>query len=203
MKFRIRRHVQKLTTPGEDGTLGGMYIGTIHGFCLKLLRESWPDNYHNYDVIDEAGRLALVQRGFHGILGLSQLRTVFGKGLFETIERFLLAYDLLNEYDELDVTLSDAPMPHDVSSEAAWCKDARCERKWARPMKPKRSLYPRQGITPISAVAGSSILVLPRQTVRMLRQDRSALETIRQRLTHIVVDEVQDINPVQDRLFAK
>lgn len=39
MKFRIRKHVQAVTPQGEDATLGGMYVGTIHGFCLKLLRE--------------------------------------------------------------------------------------------------------------------------------------------------------------------
>jgi DNA helicase II / ATP-dependent DNA helicase PcrA len=204
MKFRIRRHVQKLTTPGEDATLGGMYIGTIHGFCLKLLRESWPDNYHNYDVIDEAGRLALVQRGFHGILGLSQLRTVFGKGLFETIERFLLAYDLLNEYDELDVTLSDAPMPHDVSSEAAWCKDATLRTKVGKTDEAQAfALSASRYYAYLRCRRFLDFSTSQAELMRMLRQDRSALETIRQRLTHIVVDEVQDINPVQDRLIRQ
>src|SRR5436309_10980273 len=41
MKFRIRKYIQLITPPGEDVTLGGMYIGTIHGFCLKMLREHW------------------------------------------------------------------------------------------------------------------------------------------------------------------
>src|SRR5436309_9406686 len=74
MKFRIREQVQRITPEGEDATLGGMYVGTIHGFCLKQLRELLPDRYHNFDVIDEAARFALVERGFHGVLGLPKFK---------------------------------------------------------------------------------------------------------------------------------
>jgi DNA helicase-2/ATP-dependent DNA helicase PcrA len=31
MKFRIRRHVAAVAKPGEEPTLGDMYVGTIHG----------------------------------------------------------------------------------------------------------------------------------------------------------------------------
>src|SRR6266478_10010361 len=48
MKFRIRTWIQKITPSGEDVSLGNMYIGTIHGFCLAKLREFWPDDYHNF-----------------------------------------------------------------------------------------------------------------------------------------------------------
>jgi hypothetical protein len=30
-----------------------MYIGTIHGFCLKALRELAEDDYYLLDVLDE------------------------------------------------------------------------------------------------------------------------------------------------------
>ncbi len=99
MKFRIRKYIQKITPAGKDATLGGMYVGTIHGFCLKTLRESAPDEYHNYDVIDEGARLALIQRVYHGLLGLKSLAIAKGLGQFETIEFFLQGYDLLSEYD--------------------------------------------------------------------------------------------------------
>src|SRR6266849_4749510 len=46
MKFRIRSWLEKITPEGEEVALGGMYVGTIHGFCLAKLREYWPDNYH-------------------------------------------------------------------------------------------------------------------------------------------------------------
>src|SRR5262249_35506476 len=45
MKFRIRKYMQLITAVGEEVTLGGMYIGTIHGFCLKMLREHWAETF--------------------------------------------------------------------------------------------------------------------------------------------------------------
>jgi DNA helicase-2/ATP-dependent DNA helicase PcrA len=38
MKFRIRKYVAAVTPQGADATLGDMYVGTIHGFCLDRLR---------------------------------------------------------------------------------------------------------------------------------------------------------------------
>src|SRR5258708_19639567 len=70
MKFRIRHHVQRITAEGADTTLGGMYVGTIHGFCLNLLRGLAPDDYHNYDVIDEASPLPLFHKAYHELLRL-------------------------------------------------------------------------------------------------------------------------------------
>ncbi len=60
MKFRIRSQVQRVTKDDGASILGGMYVGTIHSFCLKALRELRPDVYHNFDVIDDAARIALV-----------------------------------------------------------------------------------------------------------------------------------------------
>ena len=42
LKFRIRSWLQRVSAEDEEPTLGGMYIGTIHGFCLKSLREFAP-----------------------------------------------------------------------------------------------------------------------------------------------------------------
>ena len=126
MKFRIRQYVHRITPTGEDATLGGMYVGTIHGFCLKLLRELDPDTYHNFEVIDEGARIALVQRGYNHILGLAGLQKAAGSAQFRTIQDFLDSYDLLNEYDELDVRFASEIPPNDLDREAEWCKEAVC-----------------------------------------------------------------------------
>src|SRR5271168_4865827 len=38
MKFRIRSWIGKITPAGKEVSLGGMHIGTIHGYCLAKLR---------------------------------------------------------------------------------------------------------------------------------------------------------------------
>ena len=35
MKFRVRRQIQAIFQEEGDATLAGMYVGTIHSFCLK------------------------------------------------------------------------------------------------------------------------------------------------------------------------
>lgn len=198
MKFRIRQHIQHVMPTGEDATLGGMYIGTIHGFCLKALRELSPDEYHNYDVIDEGGRLALIQRSYHGILGLSQLQAILGTGWFATIEKFLLAYDLLNEYDGLDVSLPASPIPADVSGEAAWCKGAQLKTNIGKGAAAKAfALCAARYYAYLRCRRFLDFSTSQSELLRMLRRDRNRLKSLRERVTHLVVDEVQDINPVQ------
>ena len=63
MKFRIRSWLEAITPAGEEVSIGGMYVGTIHGYCLAKIREYWPDEYHNFDILDEGARVALVLRG--------------------------------------------------------------------------------------------------------------------------------------------
>lgn len=89
MKFRIRSWLEAITPAGEELSLGGMYVGTIHGYCLAKIREYWPDEYHNYDILDEGARVALVLRGFNGLLGLKSLKEAIGKGQYATLESFI------------------------------------------------------------------------------------------------------------------
>lgn len=111
MQFRVRRHLARLASNGDDQTLGGMYVGTIHAFCLKLLRDLEPDTFHNFDVLDDGGRYALIERRWYHLLAGKPLQEAFiaeglATGHFDCIDRFLHAYDLLNEYHELKIRLA-------------------------------------------------------------------------------------------------
>src|SRR5438876_9889715 len=132
MKFRIRTWIQKITPSGEDVSLGNMYIGTIHGFCLAKLREFWPDEYHNFDILDEAGRTALILQGFNGLLGLKSLKDAlsvgrkFPVGQYDTFERFSQAYDELHEHAQFEMQLPSEVAPYVLGEEESeWCKTAR------------------------------------------------------------------------------
>ncbi|GFN21936.1 ATP-dependent helicase [Thermanaeromonas sp. C210] len=202
MKFRIRQHIGRVTPPGEDATLGGMYVGTIHGFCLKVLRELRPTEYHNFDVLDEAARPALVERGYYDVLGLNALEERTGKPKYQTVELFLEAYDLLNEYGELEVALPSAP-PFDQASETAWCKQARLltdvgSGPLARAFADAAARY----YAYLRCRRFLDFSTSQSELLRLLRRDGEALAALRSRLTHVVVDEVQDLNPVQDQLVC-
>ncbi len=208
MKFRIRKHVQAVTPQGEDATLGGMYVGTIHGFCLKLLRELAPDDYHNFDVIDEIARTALVQKGEFSILGLkgfqSQLAAVRQQqvGQYDAIEEFLQAYDLLHEYGTFDVKLSGSPMPTDVVQEAEWCKDAELLTDvGSQPLAKTFATSAARYYAYLRCRRFLDFSTSQSELSRLLKGSKTLLNAIRGKLTHVVVDEVQDINPVQDQVI--
>ena len=198
MKYRIREHIQAITPDESDVTIGGMYIGTIHGFCLQMLRELKPDEYHNFDVIDESGSLALIQRGYYNILALGGLQDALDKGKFRTIADFTLGYNLLHEYNLFDAEVAEDAIPVDVRGDRGWCTQAR--------------LMTDTGSDAIGTAFGTSAAryyaylkcrrfldfsTSQSELVRVLSEDTTARRAMRKRFTHLVVDEVQDINPVQ------
>ncbi len=124
MKFRIRSAIQRVTPDGEDATLGGMYVGTIHGFCLQRLRELDPDTYHNFEVIDDATRIGLVERGFRRPLELERYQEASHLDRHEAVTEFLQAYDLLNEFATCEVATGAVPAPYDTRAEGDWCAEA-------------------------------------------------------------------------------
>lgn len=206
MKFRIRSWINKITPEGQETSLGQMYIGTIHGYCLAKLREWWPDDYHNFDVLDMASRTSLIQRGFNGVLGLQGLRTAFsdGKeyqtGQYDTIERFAQAYDLLHEHDRFRVKLPDGPTPIRLGEEEReWCKKAEMitdvgdsEPAKAFALSTARYYaYLRCRRFLDFSTSQTEFLLRLRNDPKRMRQE------IIEKEIHLVVDEVQDINPVQ------
>jgi DNA helicase-2/ATP-dependent DNA helicase PcrA len=202
MKFRIRRYIQAITPAGDDVTLGGMYVGTIHGYCLKMLRERWAATFYNFDILDELGRLALVQKGYHGIIGLNGMQAVCEQGQYATIDLFLDGYDLLQEYGEFDVDLAPGEAPHDILKEADWSKKAILKTDVGR--GPVASAFA------VSAARYYAYMLCRRfldfstsqsELLRRLNHDKAKSAELRQKVKHVVVDEVQDINPVQDRII--
>ena len=75
LKDRITRLY--VDTFGNVEGLAGMYVGTIHGFCLNLLQDYVPE-YLKYDVLDEIGQRLLIDRNStkSGMKGLGLRRWV-------------------------------------------------------------------------------------------------------------------------------
>jgi len=203
MKFRIRGWLERITPAGEEVTVGGMYIGTIHGFCLAKLREFWPDEYHNYDILDEAARAALILRGFGGLLGLRALQEARGQGQYATLEDFIDAYDQLHEHNQFEVKLaSDEPPIELGETESEWCKKAQLTTDVGS--TPEAQAFSRSAARYHAYLRCRRFLdfsTSQSEFIRNLRRDRERLRELAERQIHLVVDEVQDINPVQRELI--
>jgi ATP-dependent DNA helicase UvrD/PcrA len=202
MKFRIRGWIGKITPEGHEVSLGNMYIGTIHAFCIAKIREFWPDEYHNYDILDEASRSALILRGFNGVLALLPLRQALSIGQYATIDSFTQAYDQLHEHNVFTIKLPPGDPPFQLGEE---------EREWCR----QAQLLTNVGKTAAAEAFGKAasryyaylrcrrfldFSTSQSEFIRRLAADKSRLKQIDQVGIHLVVDEVQDINPVQRQL---
>lgn len=204
MKFRIRSWIEKVTPAGEEVSLGQMYVGTIHGFCLLKIREFWPDDYHNYDILEESSRSSLILRGFNWLLGLNVLKEAIGKGQFATLDAFMQAYDQLHEHNRFDIELPTATPPHELgATESDWCKKARLKTNTGSGAAAKAFAE--------SAARYYAYLRCRRfldfstsqsEFLRRLSADQEFRESLEASHIHLVVDEVQDINPVQSELIA-
>jgi len=208
MKFRIRGWIEKVTPEGHEVSLGQMYIGTIHGFCLQKLRELWPDDYHNFDILDEAARTALLLRGYNDLLGLKALQqawpgTNYRRSQGDTIDGFSQAYDQLQEHNAFFVRLPEEDAPYELGQiERDWCKRAVLETK--------AGLEPASKAFAIAAARYYAYLRCRRfidfstsqaELVRRLERDNDVRAEMESQGLHLVVDEVQDINPIQQELI--
>ncbi|MBX2979407.1 MAG: ATP-dependent helicase [Flavobacteriales bacterium] len=203
MKFRIRAWIEKITPEGADVSLGDMYIGTIHGFCLAKIREHWPDEYHNYDILDGAARTALIQRGFNNLLGLKALQTATGKGQYVTCESFAQAYDQLHEHNQFEVSLPEGQPPIELGSiETEWCKQAQLltdvgDSDEARAFAVSAARY----YAYLKCRRFLDFSTSQSEFIRRLSGDEAVKQRLAERPVYLVVDEVQDINPVQRQLM--
>jgi DNA helicase-2/ATP-dependent DNA helicase PcrA len=203
MKFRIRSWIARVTPEGEDVSLGGMYVGTIHGFCLSKIREFWPDKYHNFDIMDEAARAALILRGFNNLLGLNKLREIWKLGQYATLEAFIQAYDQLHEHNRFEIEVPAGTPPFRLGiEESGWCKKALLMTDVGK--SPEACAFAQAASRYYAYLRCRRFLdfsTSQTEFIRNLEDDSSRHSEIEAKGIHLVVDEVQDINPVQRQLM--
>jgi ATP-dependent DNA helicase UvrD/PcrA len=81
LKARITRRVGEIKGSAFLDRLGPMFVGTIHGYCLRLLQNHVP-GYGNFDVLDENRHAGLLSRE-HKRLELSNLGTQHWRPIFD------------------------------------------------------------------------------------------------------------------------
>ena len=162
-----------------------------------------------HDVLDEPGRISLLEQGAWNILGMNAMRAAamdarLANGRMQADKLFRDGYDQLNEHGLLDVELSTEPIPTDVRFEGDWCRDA--------------ILRTDVGTSDVATVFADSAAryyaylharrffdfpTVQSELIRRLQEDQSFAEAFHTRWTHLVVDEVQDVNPVQDNIVRQ
>ena len=89
LKERISARVAERLGPEALDQLGGLYVGTIHAYCFRLLQTHVP-RYETYDVLDENQLTAFLVREATRL----QIKDIDG-GLFKSIRTFLENLDVV------------------------------------------------------------------------------------------------------------
>ncbi len=173
LKDRIQRLC--LEHLGTDEGLAGMYVGTIHGYCLNLLQQ--PPVYHflKYSVLTEVQQRLLIDRNSKKS-GLTDVPLLAGGALTRWIDSRLYQ-SLLSVLDEGGVKVKTIPVA--VLAAADKYRNLIDEKKY---------------------LDYSGML---RQAVKELKSNPKLREKVKTSVRYLVVDEYQDVNPLQEALIRE
>lgn len=172
-EMKLRIRSQLEEKMPNDPELGGMYIGTIHSFCFQYLKEIRPE-YRNYDIIDENKRFLFLARHRNDI-GLNQL-TTRREPPFTPLVRFVKTLDIIKQNQ-----ISE----DDIQNDSLGFYD--CYLKYNELMNQHKFI---------------DFSTIVEKLVSFLKNDPNELRMIRQKIRYVVVDEYQDINPIQENLIS-
>ena len=171
MKTRIRQILDRECPDRAD--FGEMYIGTIHSFCFSKLKDIEPE-YKAYDVLDEAQRVAFVSKPkvFYSI-GLGGFQISENGKKYKAINKFLHSVDIMRSEDIDPDNLTDENFAYAF-------------KEYIKLLDENRYLD-----------FGEMIF----RFVKVLQKDKDALKRLHEQINHLVVDEYQDVNLIQEKLI--
>lgn len=152
-----------------------MYIGTIHGFCLELLRTEVPD-FLKYDVLNEVQQVLLVNRNSRKS-GLTQTTTLQGQALRRYVDTPLYIHTLA-------ILREDTINKQALKGNSAFAN-----------LDAYRDLLKEKGYLDYSSIM--------EEAVQALHSGEALRARISARVKAVIVDEYQDVNPIQERLVRE
>ena len=180
LKYRVRQRLHE-AMPSEP-SLGDMYVGTIHSYCLRILRER-QQRFRRFEVMDETQQAALVATNFYyhedtgNGIGLDNLRQRTRTRTFsETLRTFLNTLNILHQ-QKINITEAE-----DKSLSNAI-----------------------QNYTEISQGSPNYFLDFNQiidKMISFLNENPEELKRIQESLSHLFVDEYQDIDRCQEQLIT-
>ncbi|MGC8621847.1 MAG: ATP-dependent DNA helicase [Caldisphaera sp.] len=99
MKSRIYDRLVALGGKDAAFNLGEMYVGTIHGFCYRLLQDTL--GYGDYNIIDENADMALLTNNLGWKLGLQYDDNSYSRNCLKFLNSVNIVYDELIDRKKL------------------------------------------------------------------------------------------------------
>ncbi len=157
---------------GELHGMAEMYVGTIHAFCLDLIKTEVP-KYLKYDVLNEVQQALFIDR-HSARSGLTTSTDLGGRRLerYKDTPHYLSAISILREADTDDKALAGCSVVPGLEA--------------------YRDLLDETRYFDYSAIMEAA--------VEVLNLEREVRDRLAERIRHVIVDEYQDVNPIQEAI---
>lgn len=157
---------------GQITGLAEMFVGTIHAFCLELLKTESPKHL-KYEVLNEVQQGLFVDRHSKQS-GLTDSTDLNGTALkrYRDTPHYVAALSILLEAEREDANLKGCSLLDGLDAYQRLLDDK-------------------------SYLDYSLIL---EEAVALLTNDDAVRERLAQRIRYVIVDEYQDVNPVQEAI---
>lgn len=170
-ELKERIHARCSAQLGAVVGLAEMYVGTIHGYCLDLLKSEVPE-FMKYEVLNEVQQTLFVDRHSRAS-GLTQSTTLDGKPLkrFTDTRNYVASHSILREDDIADAKkLADNTVFRNLDN--------------------YKKLLHDKGYLDYSQILSSA--------AHELHTNVGLRARLADKVKHVIVDEYQDVNPIQE-----
>jgi len=171
-EMKLRIRAQLEKKMPNDPELGGMYIGTIHSFCFQYLKEIKP-KLRNYEIINENKLLLFLSRHRYdiGITNLSRKK----QPPFKPVLRFIKTVEIVKQ--------------NQISKDNIRQSNPVFYKWYCKYLK----IMAQHKFLDFASIIERLVDILENEPRELLR--------IRKKIRYVVVDEYQDINPIQEKLI--
>lgn len=175
-ELKERIHTRCAEAFGSVTGLAEMYVGTIHGFCLELLKSEVPA-YMKYEVLNEVQQTLFVDRHSKAS-GLTQSATLDGKALkrYTDTRHYVSALSIIREDEVVDPARLDG-------------------NSIVNNLNLYEKLLHQKGYLDYSSIL--------KEAVRELHSNAALRDRLAARVKHVIVDEYQDVNPIQESVVRE
>lgn len=175
LKNRILKFIQEIPELQNMKGLADMYVGTIHGWCLKALQENEYD-YRKFSVLDDIKLRLFVDKNYE-IIGMKDITKIGSNDvsmkIFTDTGKFIQLMNIIRE-SEINGILPDS-------------------------IKTALTKYENT----LKSNCYFDFTMIMDEAVKRFDEKKELYKKIKEDLKYLIVDEYQDINPIQDRLIKK
>jgi len=166
-----------LNQVGQLRGMANMYIGTIHGWCLKALQEN-EFEYQKYSVLDEIKLKLFIDKHYDKI-GMKQIVKLSNSNIplrrFVDTSLFVRIMDIIRESELAE----GKNLPEYLISAKQSYEKTLIDKKYF------------------------DFSMIMEKALQSLTPESNLTKRITQNLKYLIVDEYQDVNPIQQQLITK